>query len=92
MNLQIEPQTFKAIKSDMAEIAERLGRDKVLFVTHVNATTPDEEVIPTRDRLILGTVDRNAHWSRYGTSASCNASSWKVARRISRSGVRWSIG
>lgn len=51
-SLQMEPQSFKAIKSDMEEIAERLGRDALLFVTHVNATTPDDELIPTRDRLI----------------------------------------
>lgn len=51
-SLQMEPQSFKAIKSDMEEIVERLGRDKLLFVTHVNATTPDDELIPTRDRLI----------------------------------------
>jgi tetratricopeptide (TPR) repeat protein len=52
MRLQMEPQSFKAIKSDMAEIVERLGRDKLLFVTHVNAATPDDELIPARDRLI----------------------------------------
>lgn len=50
--LAMERQSFKAIKADMEEIVERLGRDRVLFVTHVNATTPDEELIPARDRLI----------------------------------------
>jgi tetratricopeptide (TPR) repeat protein len=52
MSLSTEQQTFKTIKSDMAEIVERLGREHVLFVTHVNAVTPDGEVIPSRDRLI----------------------------------------
>ena len=51
-SLSTEQQTFKTIKSDMAEIVERLGRERVLFVTHVNAVTPDGEVIPSRDRLI----------------------------------------
>ena len=51
-SLQIEPQSFKSIKSDMDEIVERLGADKVLFLTHVNAAGPDGEVIPLRDRLI----------------------------------------
>jgi tetratricopeptide (TPR) repeat protein len=51
-NLRTEPQSFKSIKSDMAEIAERLGSDKLLFVTHVNAATADGELIAMRDRLI----------------------------------------
>ena len=52
LSLSVEQQTFKAVKKDMAEILERLGREKVLFVTHVNAATPDGEHLPTRDRLI----------------------------------------
>lgn len=50
--LSTEQQTFKTVKQDMAEIVERLGSDRVLFVTHVNAVTADGEVIPSRDRLI----------------------------------------
>lgn len=50
--LQLEQQSFKAIKSDMAEIVERLGKERLLFVTHVNVTTPDGELVPSRDRLI----------------------------------------
>lgn len=52
LGLSIEQQSFKAVKADMEEIAERVGRDRLLFVTHVNALTPDEAVIPSRDRLI----------------------------------------
>jgi tetratricopeptide (TPR) repeat protein len=52
MSLSTEQQTFKTVKSDMAEIVERIGREQVLFVTHVNAVTPDGEMIPSRDRLI----------------------------------------
>lgn len=52
LRLKPEEQTFKAIMADMAEIAERLGRNRVLFVTHVNALGPDENVVPSRDRLI----------------------------------------
>ena len=51
-NLSTEQQTFKAIKTDMAEIMERLGGDRVVFVTHVNAVGPEGEVLPTRDRLV----------------------------------------
>lgn len=52
LSLSTEQQTLKNVKADMAEIVERLGRERVLFVTHVNAATPDGEVIPSRDRLI----------------------------------------
>lgn len=51
-SLQVEPQSFKALKTDMAEIVDRLGKDSVLFGTHVNAVGPDGELIPARDRLI----------------------------------------
>ena len=51
-DLSFEQQTFRSLKADMSEITDRLGREKVLFVTHVNATTPDGEVVPARDRLI----------------------------------------
>jgi tetratricopeptide (TPR) repeat protein len=50
--LQMEPQSFKAIKTDMAEIVDRLGGDKLLFLTHVNAAGADGEPIAQRDRLI----------------------------------------
>lgn len=52
LSLSLEHQSFQGIKAEMTEIVERLGRDKLIFVTHVNARTPDEEVIPSRDRLI----------------------------------------
>lgn len=52
VSLTMEQQSFNDIKANMGELVERLGRDKVLFVTHVNATTPDGAIIPTRDRLI----------------------------------------
>jgi len=51
-SLRMEQQDFAAIKADMAEIVERLGRDTLLFVTHVNALTPDGSTIPTRERVI----------------------------------------
>lgn len=52
VGLSLQQQSFKAIKADMAEFVERLGREKVLFLTHVNAETEDGAVIPSRDRLI----------------------------------------
>lgn len=51
-SLQMELQSFKSIKTDMAEIVDRLGAERLLFVTHVNAAGPDGETIPLRDRLI----------------------------------------
>jgi tetratricopeptide (TPR) repeat protein len=52
LSMSIEQQSFKSVKSGMERIVDRLGADRVLFVTHVNALTPDEERIPSRDRLI----------------------------------------
>jgi tetratricopeptide (TPR) repeat protein len=51
-SLRMEQQDFAAIKADMTEIANRLGRDTLLFVTHVNAQTPDGSTIPARERVI----------------------------------------
>ncbi len=51
-SLNFEQQTFRSVKADMAEMVERIGVDRLLFVTHVNATTVDGEVMPARDRLI----------------------------------------
>lgn len=52
LNIRIEHQTFNSVKADLAEMVERLGRDRVLLLTHINAQTPDGNVIPSRDRLI----------------------------------------
>ena len=51
-SLRVEQQSFRAIKTEMAEIVERVGADKLMFVTHVNAKTPNDELIAGRDRLI----------------------------------------
>jgi tetratricopeptide (TPR) repeat protein len=52
LSMSIEQQSFKSVKGDMERIVDRLGADRVLFVTHVNALTPDDERIPSRERLI----------------------------------------
>lgn len=52
MSLSMEQQEFAAIKSDMAEIVDRLAPNPILFMTHVNATTADGSTIPSRARLI----------------------------------------
>ncbi|WP_127612128.1 hypothetical protein [Croceicoccus ponticola] len=41
-----------AIAADMRDIVDRLGADRVLFVTHVNAITDENRVIAGRDRII----------------------------------------
>ncbi len=51
-SISFEQQSFKNIKSEMTEIVDRFDSGTVMFVTHVNAKTPDEEIIPSRDRLI----------------------------------------
>lgn len=50
--LSMEQQSFKAIRTEMAEIVERLGAERVIFQTHVNAADVDGDPIPTRERLI----------------------------------------
>src|SRR5690606_9604828 len=45
-------QTDEEIEQEMRQLVELLGRDKVVFVTHVNATTPDNVTIKQRAELI----------------------------------------
>ncbi|WP_144636178.1 hypothetical protein [Bordetella genomosp. 13] len=40
------------IEGEMQQLVELLGRDKVVFVTHVNALTPDNAPIESRQQLI----------------------------------------
>lgn len=51
-SLRMEKQDFVSVKRDMAEMIDRLGRDAVVFVTHVNGQTPDGSTIPSREQLI----------------------------------------
>jgi len=52
LSLSMAQQSYRALQADMAEIVERLGRNRVIFVTHVNALTADDHVVAARDRLI----------------------------------------
>ncbi len=52
LSLKFEQQSFKEIKADMEKIVEELGPDKLIFVTHVNASTADGAIVAGRDRLI----------------------------------------
>jgi tetratricopeptide (TPR) repeat protein len=45
-------QTDEEIEQEMRRLVELLGKDKVVFVTHVNATTPDNVTIEQRAQLI----------------------------------------
>lgn len=58
--MQVRQQTYDDIRANMAAIIGILGKDHVLFVTHVNAVTPDGAVIASRDKLIRW-VTRAAH-------------------------------
>ncbi|WP_233238579.1 hypothetical protein [Bordetella sp. LUAb4] len=44
--------TDDEIESEMREIVDLLGKNKVVFVTHVNALTPDNVTIEQREQLI----------------------------------------
>lgn len=45
-------QTDEEIEQEMRQLVELLGHDKVVFVTHVNAMTPDNVPIEQRQQLI----------------------------------------
>lgn len=45
-------QTDEEIEQEMRQLVELLGRDKIVFVTHVNAHTPDNVPIEQRQQLI----------------------------------------
>lgn len=45
-------QTDEEIEQQMRELVDLLGRDKIVFVTHVNAMTPDNVPIEQRAQLI----------------------------------------
>ncbi|MGE8591813.1 MAG: hypothetical protein ACN6OD_20785, partial [Alcaligenes sp.] len=45
-------QTDEEIEQEMRQLVELLGRDKIVFVTHVNALTPDNVPIEQRQQLI----------------------------------------
>lgn len=51
-SISMRTQGFDDIAADMAELAERMGKDRVVFVTHVNAHGADGTFIPARDRII----------------------------------------
>lgn len=44
--------TDDEIEAEMRQLVDLLGRDKVVFVTHVNALTPDNVPIEQREQLI----------------------------------------
>lgn len=51
-SISMRMQGFDEILSQMDTIVERLGAGRVVFVTHVNAMSPDGAVIPSRDKVI----------------------------------------
>lgn len=51
-SISMRMQSFDEILRDMGTIVERLGQNRVVFVTHVNAAGPDGAVIPSRDKVI----------------------------------------
>lgn len=51
-HIRVRELTEADIARDIAEVVERVGRDKAVIVTHVNAHTPDDLPIASRKRLI----------------------------------------
>lgn len=51
-SIRMREQSAEDIAADMATIIDRVGLDKTVFVTHVNALTPDNAQIASRNRLI----------------------------------------
>ena len=51
-SLHVEQMDEHAIGADMQEIVRILGRDNVIFMTHIDALTQAGNVIPSRSRLI----------------------------------------
>ncbi|QKH35555.1 hypothetical protein FOC84_11625 [Achromobacter pestifer] len=49
-------QTDEEIEQEMNQLVDLLGRDKVVFVTHVNAMTPDNAPIEQRQQLIAAVL------------------------------------
>jgi tetratricopeptide (TPR) repeat protein len=49
------------IEREMRELVDLLGKDKVVFVTHVNALTPDNVPIEQRQQLISAVVTGAEH-------------------------------
>ncbi len=54
-SISLRTQSAEDIAGDMAALVERIGKDRVVFVTHVNAHGADGVVIPARDRVIRWT-------------------------------------
>ena len=51
-SISMRMQGFDEILRDIGAIVERLGAERVVFVTHINTMSPDNAVIPSRDKVI----------------------------------------
>ena len=51
-DIRVRELSESEIKDDIAAVMERVGRDNAVFITHVNAHTPDDLPIASRKRLI----------------------------------------
>ncbi len=45
-------QSYDQVQADMGAMVDMIGKDRVLFVTHVNAVSADGAVVASRDKLI----------------------------------------
>lgn len=51
-NIRVEQMQEHSIEQDMVDIVELLGKDRVIFMTHIDAMTQSGSTIPSRSRLI----------------------------------------
>lgn len=51
-SISMRTQSAADISAGMALVVERLGKERVVFVTHVNAHGADGAIMPARDRVI----------------------------------------
>ncbi|TCU59821.1 hypothetical protein EDF58_102509 [Novosphingobium sp. PhB57] len=50
--LSVTQQGYDEILADMARLVDVVGKDRLLFVTHVNGVLPDGNIVPARNQLI----------------------------------------
>lgn len=51
-NIRVEQMQEHSIEQDMTDIVELLGKERVIFMTHIDALTQSGITIPSRSRLI----------------------------------------
>ncbi|WP_205480850.1 hypothetical protein [Sphingomonas arenae] len=59
-SISLRQQSFDELRKDVEELVERIGPDRILFVTHVNALDPNGKRLAARDKMVRW-VEQAAH-------------------------------